>query len=46
MELILLGILIGWFRPIYLADIEEAIWNPIKKRIPRKYRFLGIINEL
>ena len=43
MELILLGILIGWLtpRPIYLADIEEAIWYPIKKRIPKKYHFGG-----
>ena len=40
---ILRGMLIGWLtpRPAYLADIEEAIWNPIKRKIPKKYQFWG-----
>ncbi len=43
MELILIGILIGWLtpRPKYLGPIEKAIWDPIKRRIPRKYHFWG-----
>ncbi len=40
---LLIGILVGWLtpRPEYLAPIEEAIWKPIKKKIPAKYRFWG-----
>ena len=40
---LLIGILFGWLtpRPAYLGPIEEAIWQPIKKKIPPRYRFWG-----
>jgi len=42
MEYILFGILIGWLtpRPKYLGPIEEAIWNPIKEKLPPNIRNL------
>tara|TARA_B100001287_G_scaffold270984_1_gene270551 strand:+ start:4197 stop:4430 length:234 start_codon:yes stop_codon:yes gene_type:complete len=42
MSYILIGILIGWLtpRPKYLAPIEEAIWKPIKEKLPEDIRKL------
>tara|TARA_B100000989_G_scaffold282579_1_gene247781 strand:- start:12827 stop:12961 length:135 start_codon:yes stop_codon:yes gene_type:complete len=42
MTYILIGILIGWLtpRPKYLAPIEEAIWKPIKEKLPENIRKL------
>ena len=44
MTYILIGILIGWLtpRPKYLGPIEEAIWNPLKAKLPESIRnFFG-----
>tara|TARA_B100001057_G_scaffold403414_1_gene415687 strand:+ start:23718 stop:23855 length:138 start_codon:yes stop_codon:yes gene_type:complete len=40
---LVIGILVGWLtpRPKYLGPIEEAIWKPIKEKIPAKYHFWG-----
>jgi hypothetical protein len=37
---IILGIILGWLipRPKYIGNIERSIWEPIKKKLPDRYR--------